>query len=134
MKFSILLANAAFILSLCAAYAGPTPVGTDTMPLLGGPLRPTPEWAKAHPKRTTAETPNVIHSCEKDLHSSHCVKKCVIKATEKQSSGPKPVWHVRAGTGFAVRDKQAESAMLGEADSPKVKRQRHASAAILPAQ
>lgn len=103
------------------------------MPLQGGPIRPTPEWAKAHPKLTTAQTPKVIHSCNKDLHSSHCVKKCVIKATEVQPSGSPPMWHVRAGTAFAVRDKQAESTMLGETYSPKLKRKRQVQATILKA-
>jgi len=133
MKYSIILATVAFFLSLCAAEADPMPVGSETMPLQGGPTRPTPEWAKAHPKLTTAQTAKVIHSCNKDRHSSHCVKKCVMKATEVQPSGPLPEWHVRAGQSFAVRDKQAENAMLGETYSPKVERKRQVQATVLKA-
>ena len=33
MKYSVILATVAFILSLCAAEADPMPVGSETMPL-----------------------------------------------------------------------------------------------------
>jgi hypothetical protein len=131
MKHSNVLTTVAFILSICAAEAGPMPVGTDTMPVQGGPGRPTPEWAKAHRKLTSAQTPKVVHSCKKDLHSARCLKKCVIKATEMQPDGPPPIWHVQAGTAFAVRDKQAENSMLGETNSPKLKRKRQVQATVL---
>jgi hypothetical protein len=133
MKYSIIPFVATLILSISGVQAGPLPVGTDTMPLQGGPIRPTPEWDKAHPKLTTAQTPNVVHSCNKDLHSVHCVKKCVVKATELQPSGLPPIWHVRGGTAFPARDKQAESTMLGQLASPKLSRQRQVQATVITA-
>ena len=54
-----------------------------------------------------------------------------MKATEVQPSGPLPEWHVRAGQSFAVRDKQAENAMLGE--TPKLERKRQVQATVLKA-
>jgi hypothetical protein len=74
---SLLILN---ISTVAPSVAGPMPVGTDTMPLQGGPGKPTPEWAKRHPKLTTAQTANIPHSCNKDLHAKHCIKKCVKRS------------------------------------------------------
>ncbi len=67
----------------------------------------------------TVDTPGVIHKCGKDVHNVHCVKKCVINTTEVKPTGPPPIWHVRGGQGFPVRDKQAENTMLDEIYSKK---------------
>jgi hypothetical protein len=118
MKNSAILVVVALLLSI-PAEAGPMPVGTDTMPIQGGRTRATPDWAKAHAKLATAQSLNY-----------HQVKKLVIEATEIQPSGPPPIWHVRAGTAFPVRDKQAEHAMLNRIYAP----QRHVQATIINSQ
>lgn len=65
-----------------AVLAGP---GGYTLPkYLERANAPTPEWAKAHPRLTTAQTPNVAHSCNKDLHTRHCVKRCVKRSAHVQ--------------------------------------------------
>jgi hypothetical protein len=61
------------------------------------------------PKLTTAQTPGVVHTCDKDLHNYRCVKKCVVKTT--QVGAPLP-WYVRYGAASPRRDKKAEDAML----------------------
>ncbi len=68
------------VLFLIPSLAGPMPVGTDTMPLQGGPSSPTPEWAKRNPRQTTAQTGDIHHSCGKELHTTHCIKKCVKRS------------------------------------------------------
>lgn len=72
------------ILFATPSFAGPMPVGTDTMPIQGGPGRPTPEWAKRHPRLTTAQTADIPHSCGKELHTKRCVKKCLKHAQRVQ--------------------------------------------------
>lgn len=102
---------------------------------------PTPEWAKAHPRLTTEQTPQVSHDCSKNLHSERCVKrcaknlatedttgvnhvckktvhnprcikKCVIATTETKPTGPPPIWHSRTGSAFPVRHHEAENTLL----------------------
>lgn len=157
------------------------PLGYTPPEYLEHANRPTPEWSKGHPRLTTQQTPNVSHSCSKNLHtqrcikhcversqkiqrtqsvdatvaqvagvahnckkdvhsprciehcaknlatpdtadvthsctnavhSPKCIKKCVIKTTEIKPAGPSPIWHVRGGTAFPVRDQKAEDALL----------------------
>jgi hypothetical protein len=82
ISFISLFISSVFLLA--PSVAGPMPVGTDTMPLQGGPGRPTPEWAKSHPQLTTEQTANIPHSCGKELHTNHCVKKCVKRSQHLQ--------------------------------------------------
>jgi hypothetical protein len=148
MRYSAILVTFAFFLSICVCDAGPMPIGTDTMPIQGGRIQPTQERAPAHSWLTKAQTLNFVH-CDKDLHTTgcvkrcaqngkittaqsgvvhtcsnklqdyRCVKKCVIKATKVQPSGPPPIWHVRGGTAFPMRDKEAENATLERIYSPR---------------
>lgn len=133
METLIILIIAPFFLIVSAAEAGPMPVGSDTMPLQGGSPHATSEWAKADLKLTTAQTSNLQHSCNKDLHSPRCVRKCVVKATEVQPTGLPPIWHVRGGTAFPVRDKQAEGIILDQIYSPKLTRKRQVQATVIQA-
>ncbi|MBX9939968.1 MAG: hypothetical protein K2Y32_11980 [Candidatus Obscuribacterales bacterium] len=128
MKISILLVT--LLLSLNAAKAGPMPVGANTRPIYGGSQRPTPEWAKAHPKLTTAQTAIVPHTCNKNLHSKRCVKKCIIQATKTQPTGLPTMWHVRGGSAFPVRNKQAEKVILDLIYPAKTARKRQVQAVI----
>ncbi len=61
------------------------------------------------PKLTTAQTPGVVHACNKDLHNYRCVKKCIVKTTEVGAPLP---WYVRYGAASPRRDKKAEAVML----------------------
>jgi hypothetical protein len=67
---------------------------------------------------TTAQTPGVVHNCNKNVHSVRCVKKCVTNTTEKKPTGPPPIRSVRGGTAFPIRDVQAENALLDRIYNP----------------
>jgi hypothetical protein len=69
----------------------------------------------------TVDTAGVTHVCAKDVHNPGCIKKCVINTTETKPTGPPPVWHVRGGTAFPVRDRQAENALLDRLYNQRVK-------------
>lgn len=162
MKVPVIPITVIFALNICSAIADPMPVGLDTMPLQGGPIRPMPDGVKSatcvheaaarttnvvvKPSQTpniahncnkdlhspgsvkpyaknlaTADTPGVTHACGKDVHDVRCVKKCVIGTTEVKPTGPPPIWHVRGGSAFLVRDVPAENALLDRIYNQQVK-------------
>ena len=119
----------------------PSPLGYTSPEQLRSAAKPVPEWAKAHPRLTTEQTSNLVHSCKKDLHtqgcvtrceknlsasqtqgvehicnkSAHnprCVKKCVINTTEIKPAGWPPPWYIRNGYEVPRRDRQAETQLM----------------------
>jgi hypothetical protein len=100
------------------------------MPVQGGRGRPTPSWDKAHPELTSAQAQKLLHSSNQDVHSA-TLKRYVIKATEQPPSELPPIWHVRGGTAFPVRDKQAERNMLNQLSAPKQMHQRQVQATVV---
>lgn len=84
-----LFANAILFLLIGCSGAKPSlaaPLGYTLPKYLERANAPTPEWAKAHPKFTTAQTPNIDHSCKKDLHGKRCIKRCVKLSTRPKRS------------------------------------------------
>ena len=49
----------------------------------------------------------------------------------QQPNGLPPVWHVRGGTAFPVRDHHAEAAMLGRIYLPKLSRKREVQGTLV---
>jgi hypothetical protein len=79
---ALTIGAACLIGSLSAAVAAP--LGYTQPKYLERANAPIPEWAKAHPRLTTEQTPGVSHSCTKDLHTQHCVKRCIKRSQKVQ--------------------------------------------------